>query len=703
MSTERAILCGGASKGSLPFGSRNVLRLRMWGRNPNVNLCFEDIRRQLLREIPPQFLDLIEVATYIYCADQAIKRGGERDRSFGEKWRRKLFFRIPVRDPSLWSSPGIRDVLVDTLSFLSEDEYYFEFVALDHGPTFQQYLFYADDVGDEAKPEEVVLFSGGLDSLGGAIQEAVIEKRKIALVRHKATPKLEKRLRHLTSQLRQKAQCAPPMHLPVSINKNSALNKEYTQRTRSFLYASLAATVAQMFGLSRIRFYENGIVSLNLPPSPQVVGARATRTTHPKVLNGFAGLFSQLAERPFTVENPFLWKTKTDVIKLIAEADCAGLIRFATSCTHTWEITRLHTHCGMCSQCIDRRFAVLAAGQEAEDPQEAYKVDLLIGEIEEDKKGEPRTMLASYVETANEISTMTPVQFFSRFGEASRVLRHLDGSPDIIAMKVFELHQRHAKQVTHVVDGAIAANAAAIRKRQLPPNCLLRLVCDSSGSMHGQRLTSPPPASFLPPNYIQKKGQCWAIRFEGNEERIYTPDRGFDYLQILFENPGTSFSASELDCAVSRKTKDEVHASVSAGEDPTEDGITVLGQSDAGAVIDDDAIRSYRLRLEEINEGLDEAKANNDLAKIAALENEKEWINSELTNARGLWGRVRKLADERNKVRNRVCNAIRRALAKIKQYDKPLFEHLTKPILNLGHTVSYVPRDGMTWSTLPAT
>lgn len=33
-------------------------------------------------------------------------------------------------------------------------------------------------------------------------------------------------------------------------------------------------------------------------------------------------------------------------------------------------------------------------------------------------------------------------------------------------------------------------------------------------------------------------------------------------------------------------------------------------------------------------------------------------------------------------------NAIRRALKKIKQYDRPLSEHLQKPILNLGHTLS---------------
>ncbi|MDA2915155.1 hypothetical protein MYX77_14610, partial [Acidobacteriia bacterium AH_259_A11_L15] len=83
-----------------------------------------------------------------------------------------------------------------------------------------------------------------------------------------------------------------PLHIPVWINKDEALGREPTQRSRSFLYASLATAVAGVFGLRRIRFYENGVVSLNLPISAQVIGARATRSTHPKALKAFERLFS---------------------------------------------------------------------------------------------------------------------------------------------------------------------------------------------------------------------------------------------------------------------------------------------------------------------------------------------------------------------------------------------------------------------------
>lgn len=698
MPNERAILCGDVPSGNLPFGGDKPVRLRMWGPRWNVQLRIEDVRDYMMRDVPSAFLDLIEIATYVYCADQATTRGGSGVEEFGENWRRRLFLRIPVRNPDLWRGKALIEPLQSTLSFLSEDQYHFEFTELRSPPPYQQYLFSADDCASDDRPEEVVLFSGGLDSLAGAIQEAVCDKRRIALVTHRPTNKLVKRHDRLKELLAQKAS-HKPIHVPVSINKQKELGREYTQRSRSFLYASLGATIAQMLGLSRIRFYENGVVSLNLPLSAQVVGARATRTTHPQVINGFASILSAVADRKFIVENPFLWKTKTDIMHLIAHHGCEEMVKYATSCTHTWEMTRLKTHCGTCSQCIDRRFAVLAAGLGDHDPAEAYKVDLLVDPRDE---GEPRTMLASYVETSSDIGKMSAVEFFSRYGEASRVLRHLNGSADTTAMHVFEMHQRHARQISKVVDDAIARHAAAIRERRLPASCLLRLVCDSSGhTLPPVTLAVTTADTKSPENYCRKKGECWAIRFGGNEERIYTPEMGFYHLQILLENPGTSYSAAELDCAVSRKTKGDIHASVSGAEDYAEDGVTVLGQSDAGPQLDAKAVQSYRLRIQELTVELEKARNDNDLGKIEDLEKEKEWITAELTSAHGLGGRVRKLDDDRNRVRNRVCNAIQRALKKIKQYDRMLFEHLQRPVLNLGYSISYIPRADLSWSTKP--
>jgi hypothetical protein len=371
-------------------------------------------------------------------------------------------------------------------------------------------------------------------------------------------------------------------------------------------------------------------------------------------------------------------------------------------------MTKQHTHCGTCSQCIDRRFAVLAAGQEANDPGEAYKVDLLVGEREKGKakKSDPRTMIAAYLETANEIEKMDVLQFFSRFGEASRVLRHIFGNADATAMQVFDLHRRHAKQVTGVIDQAFAKHGAAIRKRELPASCLLRLVYDSgsSGAADGAQAalttrTSQPACAST--NCIRRKGKCFAIRFDGQEERVYTPDIGFDYLQILLEHPGTLFSASKLDCDVRRGKKELKLRTASLGDFADEE-IPVTDGLGADDVLDDEGRENLGTRLAEIEEllpALRESDSPTRLDEIEELEKEKVWITSTLGTARGLKGRKRQLGDERNRVRNRVCNAIRRALKQIKKYDARLREHLVKPVLNLGHTISYVPRDSTSWST----
>jgi hypothetical protein len=127
VANELVILCGTASDFGVPASSLPPLRLAAWGPGANVHLNIEHVSRAMLGRIPSAFLDLIELAVYVYCADQAVRRGEPTDRKFGECWRRRLRFRVSVRCPDVWNDPETRRLLVDALSFLSEDEYDFQF------------------------------------------------------------------------------------------------------------------------------------------------------------------------------------------------------------------------------------------------------------------------------------------------------------------------------------------------------------------------------------------------------------------------------------------------------------------------------------------------------------------------------------------------------------------------------------------------
>jgi hypothetical protein len=162
--TETLVLCGGAKR----RGAEAALHLALEGRSKNITLTLEDISKRLVQSVPDLLIDLIEIAAYVYCADQAISRGGERLSGMGASWRREFRFVIPVRDPDHWSRELTREPLCAALSFLSDDAYTFEFEEATNPSVFETYL----DLGSDAaafRADEVLLFSGGLDSLGACL------------------------------------------------------------------------------------------------------------------------------------------------------------------------------------------------------------------------------------------------------------------------------------------------------------------------------------------------------------------------------------------------------------------------------------------------------------------------------------------------------------------------------------------------------
>lgn len=235
-------------------------------------------------------------------------------------------------------------------------------------------------------------------------------------------------------------------------------------------------------------------MSLSLPIAEHVLGARASRTTHPRFLADCDRLFSLLLSERFGLENPYLWKTKREVVLALAEHGAAHLIDKSFSCTRVRESTRTGKHCGACSQCIDRRFAVLAAGLAAYEPADAYSLDLFKGEH---TPGASLTMIESYVARAQKLATMSEPSFLAAFGQVFRALPYLVDPPDEGARKIYDLHHRHGREVVGVIDDELRANATLIQTLTLPSTSLLAMIIApmAEGEFYGDPIEEEEPSS----------------------------------------------------------------------------------------------------------------------------------------------------------------------------------------------------------------
>lgn len=531
MEIRHIIPCGGLTHPGAVVKGMKVIPLTLWSGKrggDNVTLKVEDLHKSLYRPVPAQFEDLMEIAAYVYAADQATSRGGNGVDNFGGRWRRKFEFHIPVRAFDFWSKPETGKILRETLEFLSDDYFDFNFVRAVNPPPMQKYFEDFNASWGVADIERVVMFSGGLDSLSGAVKEAVEDKRRVMLVTHRPTTKLNNVQKAIERMLAERAGKYRPMHLHVRAWKNSELSKNYTQRTRSFLFAAVGATVSRMLGLDSLRFYENGVISMNLPVCAQVVGSKATRTTHPRVLADFRRLLTAVADNPFGVENDFIWDTKADVVRRIVKEGCAELIGASISCAHVHEFELDHPHCGVCSQCIDRRLGVVAAGAERHDPEAKYKWDVFTGER---PKMEDRMMVASYVERANKIAKLRDVtDLITNYPEVVRVFGYLPGKPDQVADLVLKLQKQHAAEVNGAIEKMLAIKAKELRERTLTRDCLLRLTYDSGGG--AATPVAATPAAPVVSESKERQEKRWEEEKEG--KNIFRLWRGYKWWNLVY-------------------------------------------------------------------------------------------------------------------------------------------------------------------------
>lgn len=259
------------------------LVLNINGRTPNFTLRTEAIPHAAMHELEPAARDFLEIAAAVFYADGQFGRGGPMRSGMGRDWRRNFRITMNVRRLDLWQRPDVIEALTETIRFLTEDQVEFRFAQWTEWERLESFLD-LDPAGNALAANEVILLSGGLDSFAGALEALNTGSGKVLLVSHRSAPKVHHRQDELASWLIERFP-ERVRHIGVSALRTGSEPRETTQRSRSLLFTAIGHAVAQAFGGKRLSFYENGVVSHNLPISPQVVGTMATRTVdfHPEL------------------------------------------------------------------------------------------------------------------------------------------------------------------------------------------------------------------------------------------------------------------------------------------------------------------------------------------------------------------------------------------------------------------------------------
>jgi tetratricopeptide (TPR) repeat protein len=186
-------------------------------------------------------------------------------------------------------------------------------------------------------------------------------------------------------------------------------------------------------------------------------------------------------------------------------------------------------------------------------------------------------------------------------------------------------------------------------------------------------------------NSFVSEGDYWSIAFEGTTIRLRDM-KGLSYLVQLLADPGREFHVLDL---VSRTRADS--SELQRAGVRTQEGHT-------GPLLDARAKESYKRRLDEIDEDLEEANVLGDLARAERAGAERDYLIRELERAVGLGGRDRRAGSASERARASVTQAVRHALSRIREHDEVLGQHLDLTI-RTGTYCAYVPdpRLSMVW------
>jgi 7-cyano-7-deazaguanine synthase in queuosine biosynthesis len=331
--------------------------------------------------LAPISSDLLDVALATYVADRLSPRVGVRKSRRLRNWKRVIHLTVSVRRLEIWKRSDVVESLAHVLQFFTDDVWQLNFVrrrAPGRLSETQNYLF----ANPLPKPVGVALFSGGLDSFCGAVQQmSECSRHSFAFVSGvtNSRQRFEQReqIKAISREVgRQVCHVTIPFGLKWHGKSSRGFGEEASQRTRGFLFLTLGAVTAIAAGASELSIFENGIGAINLPYDASQVGSFNSRAVHPLALLRMGEFLTTLRGKEFVFQSPFLFQTKGEMCCHPTVQSLSAYIPRTFSCDGFPVHARKKPQCGSCTSCLLRRLSLQSAGLSKFDPANGYVADL---------------------------------------------------------------------------------------------------------------------------------------------------------------------------------------------------------------------------------------------------------------------------------------------------------------------------------------
>jgi 7-cyano-7-deazaguanine synthase in queuosine biosynthesis len=314
----------------------------------------QDFQYRVRAEFPSIIADIVDLAVAIHVSDRLAFHDLN-------KKLRHLNIVLPVRHPELLRTEPFYTKLQDLLEWATGSKWVFDF----QKRTVSERSVEQQSVLLSTVPEgcEVALWSGGLDALAGLYTR--LQTRHTApfmLFGTGSSKSVYARQEKVFQAIRQSFPTR--LHLcrvPINFVNTKLLRKNKVTRARGVVFTLLGAACAYLMGQRTLYVYENGMGAINLPYRASAVGLDHSRSVHPLTLLKVSDVVSELLGEEFRVHNPFLFWTKAEMCRALAENQENDLAAITQSCDRRHRKPQQPIQCGYCSSCILRKQALAAS------------------------------------------------------------------------------------------------------------------------------------------------------------------------------------------------------------------------------------------------------------------------------------------------------------------------------------------------------